>query len=482
MSHLAPADRSVTSRSLPAESRSRATPRRSDAVTWLTLYLVVLFAIPSRLVVGALGSAGAPSMIMGLTSLALWAAMLMLRRRSSKVARFYPMRWALLILFAVSAVSYILAMARPLNRDEMSPADVAMISLLCWAGTMLLAADWLRTRKQVNTITRRLAFAGMVLAALGLAQFFTEMPIVDVIQIPGLTEVSSSSLFERNGLIRPNGTATHPIEYGAILAIILPVALHVALHDSRPRWLLRWLAPVAIGAVIGISGSRSAYVCALVGVLVASAGWTPKLRRWILGLGLSVLVLTALVWSRLMRIIVGLFDDPADDPSINSRTDSFEVAWEFFLDHPFFGRGYGTFLPKYRIFDNQYLVQLVSVGLVGVVALIGIGAVAVYEMRWFGRTARKLNRTHDRGLAGALAGAVAAGFVSMLFFDAFAFPMTMGALFLVLGIVASLSRQARDSERPREPRPTKSRRPPATLVRGADAIVGDVEGPVPRHG
>ena len=45
---------------------------RRDAVGWLTAYLVLLLFIPSRLVVGPLGSAGAPSMLFGLGSLLLW--------------------------------------------------------------------------------------------------------------------------------------------------------------------------------------------------------------------------------------------------------------------------------------------------------------------------------------------------------------------------------------------------------------------------
>ena len=36
--------------------------------------------------------------------------------------------------------------------------------------------------------------------------------------------------------------------------------------------------------------------------------------------------------------------------------------------------------------------------------------------------------------------AVLSGFCSLAFFDAFAFPMTMGALFLVLGIAGAFTR------------------------------------------
>lgn len=418
--------------------------RAFDAVTWLTIYLIALLGIPSRLVVGPLGSAGAPSMLIGLVSFAFWLTIIVMRRRSSAWLQFYPMRWALGALIFSCGVSYALAMSRPINGDEVSPADVSMLALLSWAGTMLLASDAIRTQSRAAVLVWRIALAGGLLALLGLAQFLTATPYTDMIRIPGLTEVASSSLFERNGLIRPNGTATHPIEYGAILAMILPLALHVALHQQTKWWVLRWIPTVAILAVIGISGSRSAYLCAIAGVLVCMFAWTPVLRRWVIGMAVVVLTLISLVWPRMLRIVVGLFQDPESDPSITSRTDSFDLAWAFLAEYPLFGRGFGTFLPKYRIFDNQFLVQLVSVGIIGVLALIGLAVVAILEMRRVARTANVLDGGRTRDLAASLSGSVVAGFVSMAFFDAFAFPMTMGTLFLVLGVIGALSRLRRE--------------------------------------
>lgn len=419
--------------------------RSFDVVSWLTLYLVALLAIPSRLVVGPLGSAGAPSMLIGLVSLAIWVTFLIVRRRSAVSLFFHPMRWALCALILVSGISYALAMSRPINSDEVSPADVAMLALLSWAGTFLLASDGIPTRARAEELLWRIVLAGGLLAVLGLAQFVAEVPFTDRIAIPGLTEAASSDLFVRNGLVRPNGTATHPIEYGAILAMILPLALYVAMRHSSRLWV-RWLPVSAIVVVIGISGSRSAYLCALAGVLVSFFAWTPVLRRWLLGLGLAGLVVVALVYPRLMRVVVELFDNPEDDPSITSRTDSFELAWAFLADHPWFGRGFGTFLPKYRIFDNQYLVQLVSVGVIGTLALVAIAVVAITEMRRFSRRAGGAAVIPTRELAAALSGGVIAGFVSMLFFDAFAFPMTMGTLFLILGLIGALARQDREAD------------------------------------
>jgi hypothetical protein len=65
----------------------RPSKRSFDAVAWLTIYLVVLLAIPTRLVIGPLNSAGAPSMLIGLMSFGAWGIMLLMRRRPAVALR-----------------------------------------------------------------------------------------------------------------------------------------------------------------------------------------------------------------------------------------------------------------------------------------------------------------------------------------------------------------------------------------------------------
>ena len=50
----------------------------------------------------------------------------------------------------------------------------------------------------------------------------------------------------REGLTRPAGTTIHPIEFGAVLTMILPIALHYALHDKYRSKLARWFPVAAI--------------------------------------------------------------------------------------------------------------------------------------------------------------------------------------------------------------------------------------------
>ena len=83
--------------------------------------------------------------------------------------------------------------------------------------------------------------------------------------------------------------------------------------------------------------------------------------------------------------ILGLFTGIGDDSSAQSRIDSYSVAASYIVNSPFVGRGFGTFLPRYRIFDNQYLQSAVEIGLVGIVVLLGLLISGVVAGNWAGR-------------------------------------------------------------------------------------------------
>ncbi|WP_454851937.1 O-antigen ligase family protein [Promicromonospora soli] len=408
--------------------------QRFDMVTWLTVYVVLLFAVPSKLVIGPLGSAGAPSMVFGLVGLLLWVLMVVAAARAAP-GRPRPIRIALGAFVAGAGVSYAIAMSRPIVSSEISPADVALLALLAWSGTLLLAHDGIRSAARLDVLVWRLALAGGALAVLGITQFALGELLVDQISIPGLSLTSPFEFTERNGRYRPPGTATHPIEYGVLVAMLLPPALHVAFqHVERPR-LLRWAPALALLVLIPLTGSRSTYVGAAVAVGVLIAGW-PGPRRWaLLGIGAAGAVAVAVTAPGIATSMLGLFADADQDPSVASRTTSLSAAGDFIARDPLFGRGLGTFLPTYRIFDNQYILLLVTVGVVGTALFVGLW---LATLRVLLRVRSTSGDDRTRSLATALAASVSAGFVSLSFFDAFAFPMTMGTLFLLIGLSGAL--------------------------------------------
>ena len=348
-----------------------------------------------------------------------------------------PIRVALSYFLVAVGISYVAAMTRPIDGDEISPADVAILVVLSWSGVLLTAHDGLTKLRDVEVLVRRFAVVGGLMALVGLAQYVTKQSLVDRIAIPGLTAVSGIETSYRNGLVRIAGTATSPIEFGALLSILLPIALHSALHPAGRGLVRRWFPVATISLALALSMSRSAYIGLAVSMVVLLVGW-PRELRWKVGgafLGAAVVLLAGV--PRLFSSIRGMFSGVKDDPSITSRTDSYAVAWQFFLDAPWFGRGLGTFLPKYRIFDNNYLGLLVSCGIVGTVAFIAIPVTAIVVLL---RRRRRWADPQSRDLALSLVAGILAGAVSLAFFDGFGFPMTMGTLFLALGIAGALIR------------------------------------------
>lgn len=418
------------------------TARGVDAVGWLTVYVALLLFIPSRFVVGPLGSAGAPSMLFGLGSALLWALLFVggMRRATSAPQ---PVRIALGVLLVCVGMSYVLAMARPMIADEISPADVAILALVSWSGTLLLTHDVIPSRSRLDTLVWRIAVCGALIALLGIVQILTRELWVDQLTLPGLTSSPGYGLGSRGGFPRPAGTSTHPIEYGVILTMVLPIALHVGFHHTQRGPIARWLPALPVVAVLPLSSSRSAYLGALIAMAVCLLGWAGRRRLQVIGVGLAGLLAMMVVTPNLLNSITRLFTGAAQDPSITSRTDSLGLAGEFVARSPLFGRGLGTFLPKYRILDNQYLLLLVTIGIIGTLAFLALGVTATLVLARLRRTSRQ---EETRDLAMALAAAVCAGFGCLFMFDAFAFPMTTGMLFLILGLAGALWRLERESQ------------------------------------
>ncbi|TRW43570.1 O-antigen ligase family protein [Georgenia yuyongxinii] len=402
----------------------------------MTVYIVLLLAIPSRLVFGPLGSAGAPSQLFALVSL-LWWGWYRISRWDGLTFEPRPVRTAMGAFAVCIGVSYVAAMLRPIETDEVSTADAALIGALAWLGTLLVAHDGIPSRDRFDLLVRRLAMGGGVLAVVGIAQFVTGQTLVDAVSVPGLTSNQQGFDFERSGFTRPSGTATHPIEFGVVLTMFLPFALHSAFHGRPGSIVARWLPIAAIGLIIPLSLSRSAVVGTIVCLLVLLPTWPRARRRAVLAATAGLMTVLFVAVPGILGSVTSMFVGIEHDPSARSRTDSYGLALEFISDAPIFGRGLGTFLPKYWILDNQLLLLAITVGLVGLGAFLALIAVALLGLV---RLRRAADDAPTRDIAQTLIASIVAGTVSLAFFDGFAFPMTAGTLFLLIGMAGALTR------------------------------------------
>ncbi|MCC2033023.1 O-antigen ligase family protein [Microbacterium allomyrinae] len=407
-----------------------------DAVWMLTVYLILLIALPSNLAITALGAYGRPQFLWGLVLFAWWVVV---RLQTPSVAVRpirQPLKVALGILIVVALLGFAQALLRGQPFDQISPSISALLRLASWTGVALVAMDGIRTVNDLSRMARRIALAAGALAALGILQFLTGTTIVDAFtSLPGFTG-GVAGIDERGGFTRASGTATHPLEYATALSIGFPLAIATAVNAAtRPGRSARdramWLVVALIAVASFIAVSRSA----VIGFVVAVIATIPAVpRRWRLAVVLAGLVLaagTALAVPGLYGTIVGMFLWFGTDPSSQSRIAGLEFATRLVSESPLFGSGIGTFLPRYYIFDNQWAQLTVEMGIAGVLAFAVLFATAV----WSAGTAGALSPFEDiRVLGRALAASMVVAAVLYALFDGLAFPISSGLAFLILGL------------------------------------------------
>ena len=145
-----------------------------------------------------------------------------------------------------------------------------------------------------------------------------------------------------------------------------------------------------------------------------------------------------------------MFSNAGQDPSIASRTGSYDIAGEFISESPLVGKGFGTFLPKYWILDNAYLGMTIEAGFLGLLALLTLIACGLVSARSRAQdlAARTRPVRSTRNMPRRVLASVAAGAGGLAFFDAFAFPQTAGCLFLLIGLAGAMLRITRESSVP----------------------------------
>lgn len=454
-------------------------------------YVGLLLVIPTRLVFAPLGSVGTPANMWALGCAATWVCLALgglIRERS------LPTRIGIGLLMLAVVASYVAGMSQgwyqpadihqrsdrswqwvsqeQLNEIIVSAADRGFLAMVAWAGVALITAESLRNWAELERLTTWIVrFAGLV-AALGVFQYFTGWNVAALIQVPGLSNLSEFNVYSRSELVRVVGTSAHPIELGVVMASILPLALHHSLHSAKRT---AWIPTGLIGAVVLMSVSRSAIVVSAVALVILVLGWPPAWRLRALLIAPLALLAGRIVLPGLLGTIRSLFTGIEADPSILGRTDDYDLVLRMVLERPFVGRGLFTWVPQYfRTIDNQLLVLLLEVGVVGTVLFIAMIATGVImAMR-----ARRLSTSPARRHLGLATAASIGGItLSYITFDALGFRQVAGLTFLLLGMAGAALRLAK-----RELDAPPSRATSADASAPAPPLVSTEPAPTPRPG
>lgn len=410
-----------------------------DAVSFLTVYLVLLCAIPSYLVIPILGSVGRLFILWGLVGVVWWSHV--------RLQRIVPLdrgatlvKVAAALFFGIAALSYATVSLSGVPSNVSSMMDSSLIRLISWAGVVLVALDGISDRYRMQVLLRRVVLAGSLMATLGIVQFVTGASLVDSLSLPGFAVSDSfDSVQARAGFARAAGTASHPLEYGVLLCAILPLAIALATTDRHRTALARWTPVVMIAAASSLSMSRSAMIGVTVGLGLLFP-FLPRLYRIkLLLLGLALGIGMMFLVPGMMGTIRGLFMGIGADSSTLSRAESAEVALDIAFRHPWLGIGYGAFDARELILDNQILLLMIECGVLGLTAFLVLAGCSVVA-GW--RAAYVSPMIEDRVLAPSLAAGFAAATSTLMFFDGLEFAISSGMIFLFVGLSGAMLRLA----------------------------------------
>jgi O-antigen ligase len=415
-----------------------------DAVTLLSILVVVRLALPSQFVVGPLGGSGGPGTLLGLMLGLYW---IWHRLRRVKPERAAALNTAAIAFGAIALASHVVAQLRPTAADELNLSVLSLVLLASWLGGLLLASDGVTSFERLRVLVTRLVVVGTAFAGFGLVQFVTRAAWVDRLSIPGLViNTPVYPITQRDGFTRPFSTAIHPIEFGSVIAMLLPLTIVfglLGLQGGTVRWR-NWIPAAVTLLAASLSSSRSTIIGVALGIVLMwpALKASQRLVGAFAALALGIFVFVAV--PGMAGTIAGLFNGlNTGDSSVASRVDSFSLAATYFSRVPILGRGFGTFLPRYRIFDNQYLLTLVETGALGFVALLLLWVVPVVGLARVIRRSAQGSAQRLMG-TGLLASCVVGG-VGLAFFDGFGFPMMPEVWFVLLGLAGAYIRLTRTS-------------------------------------
>lgn len=402
----------------------------------LVLYVILLFGIPARLVIGPLGALGSPALLIGVITL-WWFLVEGSVERPARPRRLTPVHVALMAYVLAMGAAYVAGQTRALHHLERGASDRIAITVMSLVGVALLTSVTLKNLAGVERLARRLVIAASAIACVGIIQFLTGWDPVANLSIPGLRANASLNVVgERSSFKRVTGTTSHAVEFGVVMAMIFPLALHFAMTRPWSSWGRRWVPVILIAVAIPFSVSRSAVLGLAAGLIVVVVAWP-----WRVKLNAAVITVVFVVGMRfavpgLIGTIRSMFTGASEDPSVKGRTADLSAVRDMFEQRPFFGRGLGTLVPeRYFFLDNQYFGTLVEAGLVGALAFATLLVVTIVASL---RPARLGADPVSASLGRALGGGALVGAVSMATFDGLSFRVCAGVLFLLIGMSSAL--------------------------------------------
>jgi O-antigen ligase len=379
------------------------------------------------MVLEPIGASSSLAQLLALGLFGLWALSSLLGLHDPVAFR-HPGRAAVLALLLASCLSYahlFAGLSGASTIDGRAAADRWMLLMFAAAGIAFVTTDCVRTVKDAMVVVRWALAGGAICCVAALIQFTTHTDPVEWITslMVGFVDNGGSNAFQARGaLMRVAGTTLHPIELGVVSAMLLPLAIWRALYDGQGRKALHWAVVGLFVLANALTVSRSGLLAVVI-ALAVTVPFLPKLaRQWatiIVPLGAAGLFIAV---PGLISTLFNAATAGNSDSSITYRTEDYPLALRLVTDRPWLGTGPGTWIPTNAldIFDNQYLLTAVTMGVVGLVGLIAyllVPALAALT------AARNTDGSELKLLAASAAAAGLVATVASGTFDSLSFPV-----------------------------------------------------------
>lgn len=270
----------------------------------------------------------------------------------------------------------------PFSRN-LTQSLTEMAELLSFVVLFVLIVDSLRAEKDIRRMVKFLVLSSLVPLFVGLVQVCSNFDL---------------SVFSLEPSFRVSATLTHPNAYAfyLVMIIVLSVSLFIQTRSGTHRSLLLFLIALLLVSLV-FTYTRSAWI----GLALAVLGVAILKNR-------KLLIVAPLTFYGLMLAFpfISLRFDALFNPelfrytSLAWRIELWSASIPYFLSHPIFGNGFGTFqLIGFQIDDwfaaahNDYLRLLVETGIIGLsgflillvsLARLGIKARRKATGRYFG--------------------------------------------------------------------------------------------------
>lgn len=425
--------------------RSQRRLRSLEPDRVLAVYIVLLLVVPSRIVFPGIGATGTVANVYLLLTL-IWYVVSWLMGGIVPAPFTRLPRIALFGYTVAILLSYIAVGRRDADPLEYSAADRAVLQVLVWLPLVLLTTS-LTEYAQIDRLLRLFVRCCSGVALVAMFEFVLHRSLTAWIQIPGLSSNGPTELISRGDFVRPTSTASNTLELATVMVIALPFAIQQAYHgDPERRAWRRWLPVglIALSAVMTVSRTS------ILGLVIVACALMPTWGLPRVGRAFGVLIpalgAVKVVLPGLGGTVIGLFTAmfSGGDNSTQSRTATSGSVSKYIAEHPWTGRGAGTFLPLlFRYTDNQYLLALLEIGVVGVLAIVTIYVITAH----CGGAGRRRFTDPARRETGQ--GFVAVGLVMLVVtvtFDTLSFPIVAGSTFLMLGLSGAYLGTARSEQ------------------------------------